>query len=322
MHYNINTDELKNSIFGKEIELAKQLGILVEGIGKEHKQYCPFCRGTSGERFYIRTGDKTTFHCRQKCFSGDLIALVMKSHNVDFKTAIQQIADVVGHVGTVNSRPQTVAVQDKPIPFLDTFRLDADSLVFKATALHRPDILFDDYQRAGAKLFRDGIAIPMFDTDGIESGWVRYFQNGGKPKLLGKSGIVGIDAIYNLRTAKSAKIVFKTAGVSDYLVLAGQIAALGLESDYYVFTNGAGEGELPGKFEALLRPALTGQTVGVIQDNDEAGESGALRWAESIAEYAADVRIIGLPEIVFDCSVKDLRDFFGVDGTAFTDLLF
>ena len=71
-----------------------------------------------------------------------------------------------------------------------------------------------------------------------------------------------------------------------------------------------------------MRPALTGKSVGVIQDNDEAGESGALRWAESIAEYAADVRIVRLPPIIFDCPVKDLRDFFATDGTTFTDLLF
>jgi hypothetical protein len=33
MNYSINTDELKNFIVGREIELAKQLGIVVEGIG-------------------------------------------------------------------------------------------------------------------------------------------------------------------------------------------------------------------------------------------------------------------------------------------------
>ena len=209
-----------------------------------------------------------------------------------------------------------------PVPFLDTWRLDATSPVFQATAAHRPDILFDDYQRAGAKLFRDGLAIPMFGTDGVLSGWVRYFQSGGKPKLIGKSGIVGVDAIYNLRTAKQVKIVFKTAGVSDYLVLSGMIERLGLADDYYAFTNGAGEGELPGKFEPLLRPALTGLAVGVIADNDEAGESGALRWAKALAEYAANVRIVYLPPVVFDCPVKDLRDFLAIDGTIFQDLLF
>jgi hypothetical protein len=100
------------------------------------------------------------------------------------------------------------------------------------------------------------------------------------------------------------------------------IERLGLENDYYAFTNGAGEGEDPDKFEPLLRPALSGQSVGVIQDNDAAGETGAQRWAEAIAEYAADVRIIRIPPVVFDCKVKDLRNFFNTDGTMFTDLLF
>jgi hypothetical protein len=85
---------------------------------------------------------------------------------------------------------------------------------------HRPDITFADYRRAGAKLFREGIAIPIFDNDGVTSGWVRYFTDGSKTNSKGStSGIVGIDSIFNLRTAKSAKIIFKTAGVSNYLAL-------------------------------------------------------------------------------------------------------
>jgi len=330
MHHNINTDDLKRYIAGKEFELAKQLGILVEGIGKEHHQYCPFCpkeSQKSGERFYIRTGDKTSFHCRQ-CFTGDLLALVMKSRCVDFNTAKQQVANVAGYINGVAHISQPLneakkAVQEgKPIPFLDTWRLDADSPIYKATATHRPDILLEDYQRAGAKLFRTGITIPMFDINGIESGWVRYFIDGGKPKLLGKSGIVGVDAIYNLRVAQQVKIVFLTAGVSDYLVLSGVIERLGLDSDYYAFTNGAGEGERLEKFEALLRPALTGLSVGIIQDNDEVGAKHARQRAEVIAKYAADVRIVKLPPVIFDCPVKDLRDFLSIDGTTFTDLLF
>jgi hypothetical protein len=333
---NVKVDELKKFIAGREIELAKQLGIVVDGIGKEHKQYCPFCRGTSGRRFYIRTGEKTTFHCRQKCFKGgDIFTLYMAAHNVGFQTAKQQIADTAGYVAGVSHFSQAPAVTDKnvhnPVPSLDTFPLNADSPIYKATAAHRPDILFEDYQRAGAKLYHfqkddwteKGIAIPMFDCASVLSGWVRY-TTGGKKKISegAKSGIVGIDAIYNLRIAKQAKIVFKTAGVSDYLILSGRIAALGLENDYYAFTNGAGENELPGKFDALLIPALTGQVVRVIQDNDSPGEAGALRWAEHFAEYAADVRIVGLPPVIFDCDVKDLRDFFNTDGTAFEDLLF
>ena len=305
MNSTINTDELKQFIAGRELDIAIQLGILVDGKGKEHHQYCPFCpkhEQKSGERFYVRTENKTSFHCR-RCFTGDLFALVMKARGVTFMEAAKLIAEAAGFINAIDAmhvrhavREVVQAVQEN----LYTFRLDENSPVFKAAAEYRPEISFADYKRAGAKLFRDqyrrqGIAIPMFDNDGTLSGWVRYFMEGGKPKLLGKSGIVGIDAIYNLRTARSAKTVFKCAGVSDYLVASGRIARLGLESDYYCFTNGAGEMENPEKFEPLLRPALTGQKVGVIQDNDEAGAKGAQKWAEHFTEYAADVRIIRLP---------------------------
>ena len=170
----------------------------------------------------------------------------------------------------------------------------------------------------------------MFDNDGVLSGWVRYLTDGTKKILKGsKSGIVGADAIRNLRTRKPVKVVFKTAGISDYLCLAGKISRLGLEADYYTFTNGAGEMEKPDKFEPLLRPALERNTVVVIQDNDEAGEAGALRWAEAIAGYAQAVYIKKLPEVIFDYPIKDLRDFFAMDDslnendtTFFQDLLY
>jgi hypothetical protein len=334
MNNTTNLDELKRFIAGRELDIAIQLGILMDGKGKEHKQYCPFCPKSeqkSGERFYVRTENKTSFHCRQ-CFNGDIFSLIMKSHNVDFNEAKRLIADSSGFINATDAMHVRHAINEvkksvqegKPIPpTLDTYRLDGESPVFKAVQAHRPDISFSDYKRAGAKLFRDGIAIPMFDNDGVTSGWVRFFTDGSKKNSFGStSGVVGVDAIFNLRTAKSARIIFKTAGVSDFLVLSGAIERLGLEADYYAFTNGAGEGEHPDKFEPLLRPALTGQSVGVIQDNDEAGTKGAQRWAESLAEYAADVRIIRLPLVVFDCPTKDLRDFFSTDGTAFSDLLF
>ena len=325
-----NVNGLKQHISGREFDIAKSLFGLTDGTNsKGHNQGCPVCReGTNRFWFYPKN---RTFHCNQCNRKGwDIIALSEKVFGESFTGAFDRIATAAGYVAGVSHIRQAVnevktAVQEgKPIaPSLDTFRLDADSPIFKATASHRPDIQFDDYQRAGAKLFRDGIAIPMFGIDGVRSGWVRYFQDGSKKNSLGsKSGIVGTDAIYNLRIAKQAKIVYKTAGVSDYLVLSGRIAALGLENDYYAFTNGSGENELPGKFDALLIPALTGQVVRVIQDNDSPGEAGALRWAEHFAEYAADVRIVGLPPVIFDCDVKDLRDFFNTDGTAFEDLLF
>jgi hypothetical protein len=162
----------------------------------------------------------------------------------------------------------------------------------------------------------------MFAVDGSLSGWVRYGVDGSKKNPFGStSGIVGTLARDALLRRQPAKIVFKTAGVSDYLALTQQIAAAGIDTDYYAFTTGGGETEHPDKFESILRPALSGQTVGVIQDNDEAGTTGAQRWAAHIAKYAADVRIIELPPVVFDHPVKDLRDFFA-SGSTLSDLLF
>ena len=89
--------------------------------------------------------------------------------------AFDAIANVAGNIYP-NTQQQKASSDDKPTVFLPTFCLDDDSPVFKATAQHRSDILFGDYQRAGAKLFRDGIAIPVFDTGGVLSGWGRYFQ--------------------------------------------------------------------------------------------------------------------------------------------------
>jgi hypothetical protein len=324
----INIDELKRHLkdTGQTFSLMLRIGGIAEGKGIDHSQPCPHCEGNN--RFwYSREYERC--YCRKCKPNGegfDIFALVQHHRSIGFKEAVELIAleseFETLHVRHAVNEVKKAVQENKPILCLDTFHLDPDSPIYKTTAAHRPDITFDDYKLAEAKLFRDGIAIPMFDHAGVLSGHVRYFQTGGKPKLIGKSGIVGQDAIYNLRVAKQAKIIFKTAGVSDYLVLSGIIARLGLEADYYCFTNGAGENELPDKFEPLLKPALAGLSVGVIQDNDEVGEKGALRWGESIAEYAADVRIIKLPPVIFDCPVKDLRDFFAINGTTFTDLVF
>jgi lysophospholipase L1-like esterase len=163
----------------------------------------------------------------------------------------------------------------------------------------------------------------MFACDGTQTGWVRYGTDGSKKNSFGStSGIVGTLARDALLQRRPAKVVFRTAGVSDALMLTQLIAATGLADNYWCFTNGAGENERPDKFEPILRPALTGQTVGVIQDNDETGAEGAQRWAAHLAKYAADVCVIELPTVIFDCPVKDLRDFLATDGTTLNDLLF
>ena len=301
-----DTQALKYHIADQEFDLAKNLFGLTEGRNsREHNQPCPICRDGT-DRFWFNP-EKRTFHCRKCGFGGDIIALAEKVFGLQFSEAFDKIADTAGYADGVTHISQPIAgvmktVQEgRSLPHFEVFPLDANSPVFKATAKYRPDISFDDYQRAGAKLFQAGIAIPMFDNEGTLSGWVRYLKDGTKKNSFNsKSGIVGIDTIRNLQSRKPAKAVFKTAGVSDYLALQGMISRLGFGNDYYAFTNGAGESEKPDKFEPLLRQALEGKTVVVIQDNDEAGEAGALRWAESFAGYAQAFRgfafiTVGLP---------------------------
>jgi len=255
--------------------------------------------------------------------------MIGKVRNVSFVDTYDLIADHVGFgsVAGFTKKRDTGQRGIKPAPQFSTSALDENCSVFKKAQAYRPEITFDTYHRVGAKLFRfgqgDGIVIPMFACDGVLSGWVRYGTDGSKKNSFGStSGIVGTLARDALLSKRKAKIWFKTAGVSDCLVLTQQIFESGLDADYFAFTSGGGETENPDKFDPILRPALTGQAVGIAQDNDEAGAKGSQRWAEHIAKYAADVFILELPKVIFDCPVKDLRDFFAMDGTTLTDLFF
>jgi len=328
----VNVDDLNRHLrsAGLTFSLTKKQGGVSDGNGKDHSQACPFCQ--EGKNRFWFSVEYDRFFCRKCKPRGgySIYDVIMHHQGIGFREVLELVAREscfipigVSHVLESAAALRKMVEERKPILTLGTYRLDEDSPTFKEVQKHRPEISFADYQRAGAKLCHSGVVIPMFSNDGVLSGYVQYMTDSSKKTALGsKSGIVGADAIYNLRTAKQVKIVFKTAGVSDYLILSGLIARLGLEADYYCFTNGCGENELPDKFEPLLRPALTGLSVGVVQDNDEAGATGALRWAESIAEYASNVQIIRLPKTVFDCTVKDLRDFLSIDGTTFTDVLF
>jgi hypothetical protein len=94
------------------------------------------------------------------------------------------------------------------------------------------------------------------------------------------------------------------------------IAEVGLESNYYAFSNSCGETESPEKFAPLLYPALQDQSIAVIADNDPTGERAAQIWAEHFAEYPADARIVRIPSD----KGKDLRDFVR-NGGEFQDIL-
>ena len=307
----------------------------------KRKQPCPKCGGEDRFRFAPDL-DRPRFFCNICMPTGgwDGIALVQEFADVgelDHKEAVRLLAEATGYGAEDGHDVQTVeyvidvsdTAEDEPdssfpaqsaqkdVSEFQTFELTTDSHYVWAVQLHRPEIDFPTYQRAGAVGFNGGIAIPMFDNEGRESGYVRLFADGSKKNTAeSKSGIVGIDARNALLSKYLAKKIFKCAGVSDYLVLSQLIAENGLEADYYGFTNACGETENPEKFEPILRPALEGQTVVVIQDNDTTGEAGAKKWAKHFAKYATDVRIVRPPQEWNGKPIKDLRDFVAASGNA------
>ncbi|MCL2347655.1 MAG: DUF3987 domain-containing protein [Planctomycetaceae bacterium] len=317
---NISVEDLNRHLknTGQTFTLMVAHGGITDGNGSDHRQPCPFCEGTDRFRF---SDDCDKCFCRKCKPTGgySIYDLVMHHQGFDFHEALELIAKAGGYVDGRSCIAKATLLkatspreETKENPELQTSKLIENS-TFKQVQQHRPEISFDDYKRAGAKLFRNGkqsgIAIPMYDNNGKRSGWVQYGTDGSKRiSTGGKSGIVGKDARDALFQQRPAKIWFKTAGVSDYLVLSKVIVEAGHQDDYYAFTNGAGESEKPDKFDAILRPALEGRRVAVIADNDEAGEAGAQRWAEHLAIYAS-VRVIKLPTEWEGWPIKDFRNF-------------
>ena len=302
---------LKNT--NQTFAIMRRLGGLMDGTGNDRSQPCPFCGGTNRFRFSADCGKCYCRRCKPDGEGYSVYDVVMHCQDCTFEEALTLVAEASDYTSAdCPDDTQTETPQRKPAPIetFETFPLDKKSPVFKAAAKYRSEIPFAIYKRAGAKLYWDGIAIPMYANDGTLSGWVRYGRDNSKRLTPGsKSGIVGEDALDALLQKRSAKVVFKTAGVSDYLALTRVIAEAESEDDLYAFTNGAGEGEIPDKFESILRPALEDKTVVVIADNDDAGTKGAQKWAAFFAKFARSVRIIWLPEEVSGSPVKDLRDY-------------
>ena len=282
------------------LTLAQKLAGISDGTGEP----CPFCGGE--DRFYYGA-DSGKFYCRTCMPNGrghSIYDLIMHYHGIDFKESLKMTAIKSGFLDSEQYSEE-----------FHTFDLNENAKAYQNVHKHRPEIDLSTYYKAGALEFVDengiGVAIPIFDTLGNVSGYVRYYARGGRPMNSegSKSGIVGQDSRDALLQKRQVKIVFKCAGTSDYLVMSRLIAESCFEADYYAFTNACGENENPGKFDPILCPALEGQTVAIIRDNDAAGEAGAKKWAKHLATYAADVRIICPPQEWNGTPIKDLRDF-------------
>ncbi|WP_426034961.1 phage/plasmid primase, P4 family [Brevundimonas sp. DC300-4] len=98
-----------------------------------------------------------------------------------------------------------------------------------------------------------------------------------------------------LLAAPQDAVVYVTEGEKD----ADNVAALGLIAT----TNS--EGASPGKWTAELAPHFAGRRVCILTDNDQIGRDHGERVAHSLSGIAAEIRVVGFPELAPKADVSD-----------------
>lgn len=165
------------------------------------------------------------------------------------------------------------------------------------------------------------VAFPVFGPqllDGGLQGYVIQACDGGKIQLfrgeghppepvkrltLGSTGMVGL---HGLKHIEQAERVYKVAGISDMLTLQSIIPPE-LRDKHVVVSNSCGETEkyLPRAVASIF----AGREVVLVQDADEAGETGRGVWVEALQPLVGKLLNWRLPFPVTKKKGKDLRDF-------------
>jgi len=93
-------DLILEAVKGREFELAVRYCGLSEGIGKEHRQPCPFCEGETRFRFIAepRNCDYALFVCRQCGRGGSILNLLIATNGITYQKAIETLAYEAGVV--------------------------------------------------------------------------------------------------------------------------------------------------------------------------------------------------------------------------------
>ena len=91
---------------GRELEFAIRYCGLTEGIGKEHRQPCPFCKGETRFLFIAkpRNCDYALFVCRQCGRGGSILNLLIATNRITYQNALETLASEVGL--TLPDKPQ------------------------------------------------------------------------------------------------------------------------------------------------------------------------------------------------------------------------
>ena len=110
---------------------------------------------------------------------------------------------------------------------------------------------------------------------------------------------------FDRAAAKAAHTIWKVEGIPDAMAIFPH-----LPQGHAVVTNTHGASSVAGPDMEVF----AGKTANIAGDADEAGESGARKYAASISKHADVTKVVKLPYPIEEKHGKDLRDYFAEGG--------
>jgi len=271
-------------------------------IGKEHYTCCPFhTDDTASFSYNAETGQ---FHCFGCSASGHFLEFVMQMGKCSREDAVESIRKRYSN-GNGHKQPKPKPKQEsEPSKSLDASHMDK----WEQQLWDSPPLLnflrdrrglTDETIRYWQIGYNNGrYILPIFDAD-MELVNVRSYLPDppkGKPKWQG---------VKEHNEARLFPDPINIADAEHVLVCEGELdAILAIQKGYCAITGTGGAETWKDDWSEHFK----GKVVTIAYDNDSAGREGAVRVAESLAPYAAGIRILEWPDILPEKG--DVTDFF------------
>lgn len=244
--------------------------------GDEIKNLCPFHEDTNPS-FYVNI-KKGTYFCQGCSERGDVFTLYQRLHNVDFQTAV---ADMAKMVGLSNGGGHKEHGKKK--------REQARAVMENKTAS------YDYYDENDQYVF----TVMRFEEEGRDKTFRQWRYDFEKEDWI--QNVQGVTLIpYRLAEVVRADTVYIVEGEKD----AENLASIGLTAT--TAPQGAG------KWKPEYNQYFKGKHVVVFPDNDEVGRKHADDVKKSLLPHVAGIRVVELPGLP---PKGDASDFLAAGGT-------
>lgn len=262
---------------------------------------CPFPHKlTSGEEYYEENAsmsidiEKGIYHCFSCKAKGNELQFMKDFMNITLKQA-NQLKNILSK-STETSLDWQVARE-----LLHTNKHEVQMI--KEKYMFTEQVI--DKLQIGMEAPGRGIAFPVFLYDKLID--VISYNPKNKPKYRKRPGSEnGIIMPYDEWSINKKPTVI-VAGQKDLgIALSHNINAIAITG---------GEGEIP----ALFLKDFTDRTVYIVYDNDETGQTGAVKVANAIQPYAKIIKIINISKVCIEKG-EDLWDYFVKYGKEKKDL--